>query len=42
MAAFVDALMGELVILLIRGGLGQGRTAVLHIALYGTRKASRL
>ena len=41
-AAFVHALVDELVILLMPGGLGQGRTAVLHKALYGTRKASRL
>ena len=41
-AAFVHALIDELVILLLPGGLGQGRTAVLHKTLYGTRKASRL
>ena len=40
--AFVHALTDELVILLLPGGLGQGRTAVLHKALDGTRKASRL
>ena len=41
-AAFVHALIDELVILLLPDGLGQGRTAVLHKALYGTRQASRL
>ena len=41
-AAFVHAVIDELVILLLPGGLGAGRTAVLHKALYGTRKASRL
>ena len=41
-AAFVHALIDELVNLLLPDGLGQGRTAVLHKALYGTRKASRL
>ena len=41
-AAFVHALIDELVILLLPGGLWQGRTAALHKALYGTRKASRL
>ena len=41
-AASVDALIGELVILLLPGGLGQDRKAVLHKALHGTRKASRL
>ena len=41
-AAFVHALIDELVILLLPDGLGQGRTAVLYKALYGTRKASRL
>ena len=41
-AAFVHALIDGLVILLLRNGLGQGRTAVLHKALHGTRKASRL
>ena len=41
-AAFVHALIDELVILLLPDGLGQGRTAVLYKALFGTRKASRL
>ena len=41
-AAFVHALIDELVILLLPDGLGHGRTAVLHKAPYGTRKASRL
>ena len=40
--AAVHALVDDLVILLLRAGLGQGRTAVLHKALCGTRKASRL
>ena len=38
----MHALIDELVILLLPDGLGQGRTAVLHKALSGTRKASRL
>ena len=41
MAAFIHAAIDELVISLL-GGLGQGRTAVLHKALYVTRKASSL
>ena len=41
-AAFVHALIDELVIMLLPDGLGQGRTAVLYKALHGTRKASRL
>ena len=41
-AAFVHALIDELVILLLSDGLGQGRTAVLYKALYATCKASRL
>ena len=41
-AAFVHAVIDELVILLLPDGLGAGRTAVLYKALYGTRKASRL
>ena len=41
-AAFVHAVIDELVILLLPGGLGAGRTAVLHMAVYGTSKASRL
>ena len=40
--AFVHAVIDELVILLLPGGLGAGRTAVLHKALNGTRKASGL
>ena len=42
MAAFAHALIDELVIPLLLGGLGQGRPAVLHKALYATRKAFRL
>ena len=38
--AFEHALIDELVILLLPGGLRQGRTAVLFIALHGTRKSS--
>ena len=38
----MHALTEELVILLLPDQLGQGRTAVLYKALYGTRKASRL
>ena len=38
----VHAVIDELVILLLPGVLGAGRTAVLHKALFGTRKASRL
>ena len=41
-AAFVHALIDELINLLLPGGLGQGRTAVLHRAQNGTREASRL
>ena len=41
-AAFVHALIDELVILLLPDGLRQGRTEAPHKALYGTRKASRL
>ena len=41
-AAFVHPLIDEWVILLLPCGLGQGRTTVLHEALFGTRKASRL
>ena len=41
-AAFEPAPVDQLVILLWPRGLGQGHTAVLHKALYGTRKASRL
>ena len=41
-AAFVHALKNEVVVLLLPGGLGQGRTEVLHKSLYGARKASRL
>ena len=41
-AAFVHVLIDELVILLLPDGRGQGRTAVLYKAPYGTRKASRL
>ena len=41
-AAFVHALIDELVILPMPGGLRQGRTAVLHKPLFSTRKASRL
>ena len=41
-AAFMHALIDELVILLLPDGLGQGRTAVLYKVLYGTRKGSRL
>ena len=41
-AAFVHAVIDVLVILLLPGGLGAGCTAVLHKALCGTRKASRL
>ena len=40
-AAYVHALIDELVILLLLGRLGQGRTAVLHEAPCDTRKASR-
>ena len=40
-AAFAHALIDELVIPLLPGGLGEG-TAVLHKALCGARKASRL
>ena len=39
--AFVPALMDELVILLLPGGLGQGLAAVLHKPPHGTRKASK-
>ena len=41
MAAFVHALIDELVILLLPSGLGQGRATILHKARFGTRKASR-
>ena len=41
-AAFVRAPIDELAIFLWPRGLGQGHTAVLHKALYGTRQASRL
>ena len=41
MVAFVQALIDELVILL-QGGLGQGRAALLHKAIHGTREASIL
>ena len=40
-AAFVHALIDELVILYLPDGLGEGQVAVLLKALYGTRKASR-